>query len=424
MHYRMVVMLIAGFAAMAQEDMLTMEILTNVPDSVPAVAEVRAVTHGPKHHFFGYYGMSPWDATERYLVCLETEFGDRSVQAEDIATLILNDLETGEAKPLTTTSAWNFQQGSLIHWLATAPDRQIIYNDRIDGQPKAVILDVFTGEKRILPRPIAAASHDGKTAASINYARLHTTRPGYGYAGVEDPFADDRHPKPDGLYVMDVTTGEHKLIVSMDQIFHFEPVPAEYVDSKMWFNHVLFSRDDKRLFFLARFQPKIPGPLVTAAFTVNTDGSELRCVLPYSWGASHYDWLDGKHMVVSSKYRAEKAWLHVFFEDGSPLESYRTLAPEVLSADGHCHFSQDGQWMVSDSYPRGKGRMRSFYIMTMATSAAGEIARFHEPKIYNSDWRCDLHPRWNRDATKICIDSAHNGTRQVYIVVLKPPKTK
>jgi hypothetical protein len=33
------------------------------------------------------------------------------------------------------------------------------------------------------------------------------------------------------------------------------------------------------------------------------------------------------------------------------------------------------------------------------------------------DLRCDLHPRWNRDGTAICIDAlAADGTRQLHVV--------
>ncbi|RJP16033.1 MAG: hypothetical protein C4520_18615 [Candidatus Abyssobacteria bacterium SURF_5] len=38
---------------------------------------VRAVTSGPKHHFFGYYGISPWNESRTRLLCLETDFQNR-----------------------------------------------------------------------------------------------------------------------------------------------------------------------------------------------------------------------------------------------------------------------------------------------------------------------------------------------------------
>ena len=73
--------------------------------------EARAVTQGPKHHFFGYYGICPWDATEQYLLCLESEFHERPPGAEERAVVGLVELATGKFESLAETRAWNLQQG-------------------------------------------------------------------------------------------------------------------------------------------------------------------------------------------------------------------------------------------------------------------------------------------------------------------------
>jgi hypothetical protein len=394
-------------------------VLLDVPEleRIPAIREVKQVTQGPKHHFFGYYGISPWDVTGRYLVCLESEFGDRLVEADDVAGICLVDLETGETRRIAETRAWNFQQGALVHWLGTAPDREIIYNDRVDGALAAVVLDVKSGARRVLPRPLAAVSNDGRLAASISYARLRTTRPGYGYAGGVDPFAEEPHPAEDGLFIMDTQSGETKLIVSIRQAFEAEPVPEGLEDKTMWFNHVLFSRDDSRIMFLARV-PKETGGRETAVFTVNPDGTDLRCELPYAWGGSHYDWLDGRRLMVTTRYQAQTPWRHVVWTDGEG--GYTPLATEVLTWDGHGHFSPDGEWMVTDNY-RDRGGYRSLFLLHMESGDFARLGRFREPQQYSGEWRCDLHPRWRQDGRALCIDSTHDGTRQVYIVELDWP---
>jgi hypothetical protein len=397
------------------DDLRRVVLAEHVPDGIPAVSDIREVTQGPRHHFFGYYGMSPWDATGRYLFCLETDFADRLPEATDRATLVLIDLESGQQRDLASTAAWNFQQGALGHWLGTAPDRLIIYNDREGDNLHAVVLDVHSGARRTLPHPLAAVSPDGKHVASLNYARLRDMRPGYGYAGVADPFGDALHPDQDGLYLMDADSGDTRLIATMDQVFRLTPPPEKYRGEKMWFNHVVFSRDSERVFFLARYRNPV-GPLVTAAFTVGVDGSDLRCVIPYEWGASHFDWGPDRQMCVTSRYEAGPKWLHVLFRDGA--QEYRPLLPEYLQQDGHCHFSPDGHWMVTDSYPTGPNRMQRLILVNLASEQAAEVAAFHQPAEFVRDWRCDLHPRWSKDGKQICIDSTHNGTRQVYILSL------
>ena len=46
-----------------------------------------------------------------------------------------------------------------------------------------------------------------------------------------------------------------------------------------------------------------------------------------------------------------------------------------------------------------------------------KIASFFNPSNYYGEFRCDLHPRWNRDGNKICVDSPNTGTnRKMYII--------
>ena len=389
----------------------------DTPEGFPEIAEVRQITEGPLHHFFGYYGMPPWDWSQRYMVVMQSEFSDRLVEADDTANIVLIDLESGEQRVIAETRAWNFQQGAMLHWLGEGPERQIIYNDREGDRVVSVILDVESGERRVLDRPIAAVAPGGRYAASISYSRLRITRPGYGYAGIADARNTHPHPDDDGLYLMDLETGESELIVSLKDAYDLEPVPEGADDNLLWFNHVLFSPDDQRIFFMARIHDT-DDRRQTAGITVGTDGSELRTVLPYSWGASHYDWLDGERMVVTSRYQGERPWLHVYFTDGG--DDHRPIAPDEIRRDGHCHFSPDGRWMVTDTYPDNE-RMQHLIIVRMEDEEVTELGRFHQPEAFRSAWRCDLHPRWSRDGQSICIDSTHDGTRQVYILELDLP---
>lgn len=399
------------------------EIAKEVPAGLPRVKKVRQITEGPKHHFCAcYYGICPWDSTGRYLVVLETNFSDRLPTDNDKAKICLADLQTRKLKVIAETSAWNFQQGAMVHWLGTAPDREIIYNDRIDGKLVSVILDVHSGKRRVLSRPVAAVAHDGKTAISVSFDRLAHVRADYGYAGGQDEHRDKPHPKEDGLFLIDLTTGESKLILSLDAIWNAEPLRG-YEMETLFVNHVLFNRTNDRLFFLSRMRDlDNRGVLQTCCMTVDPTGANVRCVLPYAvWGGSHYDWLDDRQLVVT-RFQPEQdpAWVHLFFTDGKP--GLNKLAPDVLTRDGHCHFSPDGRWLVTDSYPDAK-RMQDLYLLRLDNKQAVRIARLREPPSYRGGWRCDLHPRWSRDSKQICIDSTHDDTRQVYIVELDFPST-
>lgn len=83
--------------------------------------------------------------------------------------------------------------------------------------------------------------------------------------------------------------------------------------------------------------------------------------------------------------------------------------------DGHCSFSPDGRWLLTDTYPDSH-RMSKLMLYRLADGKLIEVGRFYSPPEFSGDASCDLHPRWSRDGTKICIDSAHEGHRQMYIV--------
>jgi len=127
--------------------MMTEHIVQEVP--------VVQLTQGPKFHFFGYYEKFPWDVTGRYLLALEVDFINRSPDPDDIARICLIDTEDGNSiRVLAETRTWNWQQGCMLQWLGSAPDRMIIYNDRDGDQFVSKVMDVVTGETRVLSRPV------------------------------------------------------------------------------------------------------------------------------------------------------------------------------------------------------------------------------------------------------------------------------
>ncbi len=52
----------------------------------------------------------------------------------------------------------------MLPWFPTAPDRLITYRDRQGDRHVAVVLDIHTGKKRVLPRPISGLTRNGRRA--------------------------------------------------------------------------------------------------------------------------------------------------------------------------------------------------------------------------------------------------------------------
>ncbi len=379
----------------------------------PKYSNAMAITSGPREHFFAsYYGINSWSANQRYATVLETDIRFRIPDINDPAILGLVDMKTHKFIPLTTTRAWNFQQGCMAHWLGTSPDSLIIYNDLLNGKFVAIILNVFTKTKKLIPYPVSAVSPTGKEAVSINFARIRLTRPDYGYGGNgQDPEENQAYPPDDGIFLVDLQTGQGRLLISLAQVKDLVPVVDQ--GELEYFNHTLFSRDGSKIFWLSRGHAN--GFRNTTAFTVNRDGTNLQRCFPDYWEGSHFDWLDGDNLMITAKYKG-KAYEHILFTVGE--KNYQRLGNGLLDFDGHGTFSPDGKWMSTDTYPDQLLHEQKIFLMDMKTQAVISLGRFYEPPEFSGGWRCDLHVRWSPKGNIIGFNSTATGSRQAYIIRL------
>ena len=373
-------------------------------------AQARAVTRGPLYHWFGYYDMPCWDASGRYLLSLEVPFEDRPPGADDVAIIGMSDLATGDYVRLAETRAFNWQQGAMMHWLPSDPASKIIYNDRLQGRFVAVVLDVFSGEKRIVGPATSDVGIGGRLGLSLNYARIAQTRPGYGYAGLPDPYGNDPCPADDGVRVVDLHTGRDWLAVSMQDVREYLGA-SHFAGAKVWFNHTLLNPSETRFAFLVRWRPD-DQPWQTLMFTASPDGSGLRPVLGDGM-VSHYDWRNDRQLLAWT--RIGDGGDHFYLIDETTGQ-YQVIGTELLTQDGHCSYSHNGKWILTDTYPDSSTHLRTLKVYIVAQGREVVVGRYLSPPPFSGEIRCDLHPRWSRDDRTICFDSVHEGHRQVYVV--------
>lgn len=376
-------------------------------DSLP---KARAVTRGPKHHFFGYYDKCPWDATGRYLLAMEIDFCDRQPKAGEELTVGMVDLKDGDRYlSFDKTLAWCWQQGTMLQWLGSAADREVVYNSVADGKYISIIRDVHSGKTRTLPLPTYALSNDGTQAVSLDFDRLHRLRPGYGYLALPEKHADDPAPKDAGIRWMDVRTGKNELIVPIARVAANQP-DERFQGAHHWFNHLQFNPSGNRFLFLHRWR-LFEKPWFTRLYTAKPDGSDLR--LEWDTGmVSHFDWRDDDTILAWARTKEHGDHFYLYDLKSKKREM---IGADVLTRDGHCSYSPDRKWILNDTYPDAK-RMQTLMLFRPSDGRRFDLGQFYLPPKLTGPFRCDLHPRWNRDGTQVCIDSGHEETRQVYVL--------
>ncbi|MCA9069648.1 MAG: hypothetical protein KDA84_12025 [Planctomycetaceae bacterium] len=376
----------------------------------------RQITQGPRHHWFGYYDKLQFDPTSRYVLGMEVAFESRSPTAEDVIKVGLVDLEAGDRwVELDQSRAWNWQQGCMLQWLPGSAT-EVIWNDRQNNRYVCRILDVKTGVGRTVPHPVYSVSPDGKSAVTPDFSRIQDVRAGYGYAGIPDPYADDLAPKDSGVFHINLTTGESKLILSLAEIADLGEIPDKQPGIKHYFNHLLFNPDGSR--FIALHRWRYPnGRRLTRLITARPDGTDIRIVVPNGY-ASHFIWRDNEHILAQSRnWLGNSGWGDFLFEDKPGGGDVKEIGHGVLDPNGHLTYLPGNKWILNDTYPKGKDRIQTPHLYHIATKRRFDLGHFHLPPVYTGEWRVDTHPRLSPNSRYVCIDApVENQGRQLHLI--------
>ena len=271
--------------------------------------EIEQITSGTKHHFFGYIGQCqtiPWNASGRYILALEIDEIERLPKPEDAATVILIDTRNGnKIVRVDRTHAWNPQQGTMFYWHPLSAETQFFFNDR-DVESGRVFTVLYDIEKRRRVReyrfhdtPIGngGVAADGSAWLGLNYGRLARLRLVTGYPQALDWSKDKIAPEDDGIFIVDVTTGEKRLLVSYRQLDERlrERQPTLEHDG-LFVNHTLWNRDSDHIYFFARAGWNRKGARrINVPFSIRADGTGLNLHEIHIGG--HPEWAEGDLLI-------------------------------------------------------------------------------------------------------------------------------
>jgi len=355
-------------------------------------------------YFFGYYDKSPWPSDMSRMLL-------HRKKSEELEIVQL-DRTARSLKIIGTSSAWNWQQGTMAQWMMGDGAAAAVHNtiqDNVLGMQLVRFDDSGHRQAQFIPWPVQTVHPLKAEALSINYKRLHLLRNCYGYQPDVSNFQEDMPENADGIWRVDLTEEKAELIFTLQQLkeTHFLP---EMKNARHKVNHLIYSPDGHRFVFLHRYYTE-QGKF-SRLYTASPGGTGLQLLLDARM-VSHYHWLDNKVVAWARTREAGDKYYTV----NVVTKEVAVIGENVLEkfGDGHCTVSPDGRYLLTDTYP-DKARNQHLLIYDLNKEKCHLLGTFFSPWKYYEYNRCDLHPRWSPDGRLISLDSAHSGIRKSYVL--------
>jgi hypothetical protein len=373
----------------------------------PTRQEIVKLAPNDRATFFGYYDKTPFNLADDRVLGMNLR--EKDGRSADVGYF---DLAQGSRfEILGETTTWSWQLGARLQWLPTRANEIVGYNKTVGSRHGFVLQNVRSKKIEAEYRdPVFDISSDGRYALGLNFARLHRMRAGYGYDGMEDPTRGRLCPDDDGVVLLDLKNNTRKLLVSLEALRALRPQES-MEGAEHYVNHLAFSPSGDRFLFLHlwnRGKERFSRPI-----TADIHGNDL-FVLEEEVNMSHYAWKSDRELLIHTSKRPNGT-KYILFQDRTAEK--RVIGAKVLTEAGHPSYSPDGSRLVVDTYP-DRTRRQSLLLCTSEGELVRELGRFYSPRAFSGSRKCDLHPRWDRGGKRICIDSAHEGQRAMYVINL------
>ena len=387
----------------------------------PAInLKIEQLTSGTKHHFFGYIGQCqtiPWNASGRYVLGLEIDRIDRLPTPDEAATVFVIDTQRdNKILRLDKTHAWNPQQGTMFYWHPLKAETQFFFNDR-DVKTGKVFVVLYDLEKKKRVReykyddsPIGngGVAADGSVFLGLNYGRLARLRLVTGYPEALDWSKDEPAPRNDGMFIVDIKTGQRRLLVSYRQLNEaLKQRNPKTQHSGLFINHTLLNRKSDRVYFFVRggWSGK-KGDKINMPCSIHTDGSGLTLHDKHIGG--HPEWAEDNLLI------GRQGDNQIFYDVDKKKVVGQLGTPKMFpKPEGDISLSPSGQWFVN-GYKKDK---KNYYAVYRRTDGAFARSEGVDKGSYSGDIRIDPAPRWNRTNDAILVPGiARNKTRQMFVI--------
>jgi hypothetical protein len=364
------------------------------------------------HTFFGYYDISPFHADGSRILACRVLASPRVTPAGSSMQLgYYTTVYPQQFFAFATTHTWCWQQGARLQWTPFIGTDTVLFNTQSPEifSGYGVVCRIGSGEQvSRYARLVYALHQQTGMALSLDFARLQRLRPGYGYEVTREVAPHSAAPADDGIYLMQGPEREARMIFSLKQAAELDPTPSMQ-EAEHYFNHLFWSPSASRFMVIHAWNSKLTGKH-TRILTMTTEGSDVRPVTFFD-RASHYWWLDDATLLVYGEVHGRQCYFRAFDSPRQEAVFFSSL-PE---GDGHPSLSPMGGWLLGDTLPDALSE-RTLWLYDQKRNSMHIIGTLYSPLSLRGETRCDLHPRWDASSTRIAVDSAHNGIRELLII--------
>lgn len=354
--------------------------------------------------FFGYYDKSPISNDGHILVHF-SEIPTEKLPDKNyfISVCVIAPKEDIPYLSIPVKS-FNWQQGARSQWLN---NDLFIFND-YDTVLNRYVAKVYSKSEKKEKKRYLLPVQDAfglEYYLSINYSRLLTLRPDYGYRN--KPVLTEKEIdtiSDDGIWRVEYDTAICKMLISIKQLLDLSNKP-DFANAKHKVNHVMISPSGKRFIFLHRYIVK--GVRKDRLIIADSNSGSMK-ILSDNQMVSHCSWVNDNTVLgyLRGPDCKDGYWL-IDVNNGS----FKNLDILINMGDGHPSVYKE--WLVTDTYP-DKSRMQHLFMVNLITREEILLGEFYHGFKYNGETRCDLHPRITSDGQNVFFDSVYNGKRKLY----------
>lgn len=380
-------------------------------ESNPRFPRATAYRVSDRQVWFGYYDVTPFDRGGRRLLAMAGPRIARTPRRGERIEVGLFKLDRPtEFRRLGETETWCWQQGCRLRWIGAGDRELVLYNRLVRGSPGAVVQDPESGEvvKRFLT-PLYDVDGTASHGLTLNFSRLQRLRPGYGYVAEDDPTADDPAPDGDGVWLIDLASGERTLLVSLRGLAMGMHRPTQE-GVEHYVNHLSFNPSGDRFVFF--HIPTKDGARRPRLMTMPRDGGDAR-VLEEKIRVSHFTWRDDRTLIVTA-HPSDRECEYRTYDVLTGAKS--RFGEGSLDRDGHPSVAPDGGMILTDTYPDECGDQE--LLLYRQPDWRMCLGRYFAPARFRGEWRCDLHPRFSPDGRRVAFDATPDGWRALYVMTI------